>query len=108
MKGTERRVHRILPVIRFLVNEDPRVGDERVDIQGIVWDQHTVPDSLALVIDPIQHDIVLRSVDELNEGPVIVVDRTKQHLILLLLLRLAMLRMEMVMMMMMMMILAHL
>ena len=60
--------------------------DERVDIEAVARRQHTVADCLALIIDPVEDDVVQGLVDELNEGSVHVVDRTKQRLLLLLLL----------------------
>ena len=82
----ESVLQRILPVSGLLVNEDPRMRNERVDIEAIARRQHAVADCLALIIDPVEDDVVQGLVDELNEGSVHVVDRTKQWLLLLLLL----------------------
>lgn len=70
-----------LPVPGFLVDEDPRMGDERVDIEAIARRQGAVAHRLALVIDPVQDHVVQRPVHELNERSVHVVDRTEQRLL---------------------------
>lgn len=70
-----------LPVPGLLVDEDPRMGDERVDIEAIARRQGAVAHRLALVIDPVQDHVVQRPVHELNERSVHVVDRTEQGLL---------------------------
>lgn len=67
----------ILPVSGFLVDEDPRMRNKRVDVEAIARRQYTVADSPTLIIDPVENDVVHRLVDEPNEGHVHVVDRTK-------------------------------
>lgn len=68
-----------LPLFGLGVDENPRMGDERVHKLASTGRQHTVADRSSLVVDPIQRDPVLRRVDELNEGHMIVVDRTKRR-----------------------------
>lgn len=79
-----RNLRGILPVSGFLVDEDPRMRNERVDVEAIARRQYTVADSPTLIIDPVENDVVHRLVDEPNEGHVHVVDRTKQGLLLFL------------------------
>jgi hypothetical protein len=79
MNEQEKEKEKCSPVLCLLVNKDPRMRGESINLDLIAAAQDPVADHLSLVVDPINTNVVSRCVDEPDEGAVTIVYRPEHR-----------------------------
>lgn len=75
-----------IPVFGLLVDENPRMRDKGVNVEGVAMRQHLVAHRLTLIVDPVDADIVAGRINKSHIGVVYIVDGSQYRPVFLALL----------------------